>query len=224
MSEYLFGKGFGNEPNLLPVATLSELRSSSPIRLHDLDSVDGNVTLEELAVLASAVVRHKPERLFEIGTFDGRTTLNLATNTGPDARIWTLDLPQSDLRDARFPIESGEARYIVKPMSGARFVNAPEAAKITQLYGDSAAFDYGPYIGEMDFVFVDASHAYDYVMNDSVKALAMIGHRNGVIFWHDYSVWDGVTRALNELHRRDPAFAGLRWIEGTSLAVMTVHQ
>jgi hypothetical protein len=44
----------------------------------------------------------------------------------------------------------------------------------------------------------------------------------GIIFWHDYSLWDGVTRALNELYQSDDRFRGLKWIEGTTLAMLEV--
>jgi predicted O-methyltransferase YrrM len=223
ISEYLFGKGFGNEPHLLPVTNGAGYRSQSPLRIHAFESADGNVTLEELVVLTAAVAQRKPQRLFEFGTFDGRSTLNLAANASPEAEVWTLDLPQTHLADARFVIDSREASYVLKSVSGSRFANTPEAMKITQLYGDSATFDYGPYVGKMDFVFVDASHAYEYVMNDSRKALSLIGQRNGVIFWHDYSGWDGVTRALNELYEGAPAFADLKWIEGTTLVVLDIR-
>jgi predicted O-methyltransferase YrrM len=223
ISEYLFGKGFGNEPHILPVTRLAEYLSPLPLLVHAFESADGNVTLKELVVLIAAVAQRKAERLFEFGTFDGNSTLNLAANAGPEAEVWTLDLPQTHLADARFEIDSREAKYVMKSVSGSRFANTPEARKITQLYGDSATFDYGPYIGRMDFVFVDASHAYEYVMSDSRNALSLIGRRNGGIFWHDYSAWDGVTRALNELYEGDPAFADLKWIEGTTLAVLDVR-
>src|SRR5258706_15592823 len=176
-----------------------------------------------MVVLIAAVAQRKPKRLFEFGTFDGNSTLNLAANAGPEAEVWTLDLPQTQLADARFEIDSREAKYVMKSVSGSRFANTPEARKITQLYGDSATFDYGPYIGRMDFVFVDASHAYEYVTSDSRNALSLIGRRNGVIFWHDYSAWDGVTRALTELYEGDTVFADLKWIDGTTLAVWDVH-
>jgi hypothetical protein len=40
---------------------------------------------------------------------------------------------------------------------------------------------------------------------------------NGVVLWHDYGVWDGVTRALEELERTNNL--GLRHIRGTSLVI-----
>lgn len=90
--------------------------------------------------------------------------------------------------------------------------------RVKQLFGDSADFDFSPY--EVDFVFVDGSHAYEYVMSDSRRALAMLRNGRGLVLWHDYGEWEGVTRALNELHERDVAFAGLRHVDGTTLAML----
>lgn len=74
---------------------------------------------------------------------------------------------------------------------------------------------------EADFVFVDGSHTYEYVMSDSEKALGLLPNDGGVVLWHDYGEWPGVTRALNELQAGDQRFAGLRHIEGTSLALLS---
>jgi hypothetical protein len=76
--------------------------------------------------------------------------------------------------------------------------------------------------GKCGWVFVDAAHSYEYVLNDSKVALRALSSEGGVIFWHDYGPWDGVTRALNELRMSAPAFAQLQHIEGTSLAILRV--
>ena len=54
--------------------------------------------------------------------------------------------------------------------------NSPEQLsekQITQLYGDSANFDFSPYAGRMGLVFVDGSHSYDYVLQDTASALRL---------------------------------------------------
>ena len=43
----------------------------------------------------------------------------------------------------------------------------------------------------MDFIFVDGSHSYDYVLNDSRKALSLLRGGKGIILWHDYPGWTG---------------------------------
>jgi len=213
-------KHFGYEAAptpLLPTVSVAEVtREDTPVLLREPASRDGNVTILELLVLARLVRERAPRALFEIGTFDGRTTLNLAANSPADAVVYTLDLPP-DLAPS-LDLALAERKYVDKAVSGARFLGTDLAPKIRQLLGDSATFDFGPYAA--DFIFVDASHAYEYVLSDSRRALQMLRGGRGTIVWHDYSEWEGVTRALNTLARDVPPFAALRWIEGTTLAIL----
>ena len=71
-------------------------------------------------------------------------------------------------------------------------------------------------------MFVDASHAYRYVINDSLVALQLLAPRGGTIVWHDYGRWDGVTRAINDLRSKHPDFRNVVKVKGTTLAVLTV--
>ena len=209
------------EPTELPSVSASQLvPSASLLDIREIDAVDGNVSERELVTIARLVRAAAPHELFELGTFDGRTTLNLAANSPPDSRVHTLDLPRESIATAAAPIHAHEVRYADKSESGSRFKGSDVSAKIEQLYGDSGTFDFSAYYGKMDFVFVDASHAYEYVINDSLHAIQMLRDDRGTILWHDYSRWDGVTRALNELRRLDSRFANLTWIEGTTLGYL----
>ena len=201
----------------LPQVAWTELLARRPIRLVETAKADGNVNLAELAILAQAAAAVPPGSLVvEIGTFDGRTTLNLAVNAG-EARVVTLDLPPDER--AAFALAPGERQYVDKPQPGARFrsVRPPwlEAARrITQLLGDSATFDWSPYEGRAGLVFVDGSHAYNYARKDSETAMRLVA-KDGLVLWHDYGRWEGVSRALDELEAERRL--GLRHIAGTSL-------
>src|SRR6476661_10632036 len=81
----------------IPVASV--IGDSSEVRLASLESVDGNVTDRELVVLTGLVKASKAKSIFEFGTFDGRTTRNLAANAPADGSVWTIDLPQSSMTD-----------------------------------------------------------------------------------------------------------------------------
>lgn len=201
----------------LPQVAWSAALKRHPIRLVETDKADGNVNLAELAVLAQAAAAVPAgSSVVEIGTFDGRTTLNLAVNADR-AAVFTLDLPPDER--AAFALAPGERQYVDKPQPGERFREcAPPwrtaAGRITQLIGDSATFDWTPYAGRAGLVFVDGSHAYEYVAKDSETALQLVA-KGGLVLWHDYGRWEGVSRALDELEveRR----LGLRHIAGTSL-------
>ena len=178
---------------------------STTVSLRPFAGRFGNVKRYELLVLC-AVARHLgARRLFEFGTFDGLTTWHLAANTGPEARILTLDLPLD--HPARFA--SGHDRTVGKIQGvtvGQQFAGTVEANRIDQLYGDSLSFDVEPYRDQFDFCFIDASHEYEHVCRDTANALAMV-RPGGAIFWHDYSRWwPGVQKCLDEHSRELPLF------------------
>jgi len=210
---------------LLPTTAAGTLfPDSTPIVVREPEAADGNVSPLELIVLCRLVSSLRPSRLFEIGTFDGRTTLNLAANSPAEAVVYTLDLPRSALDTTCLPLAADDRKYIDKAVSGSKFAHTDCERKIIQLWGDSAKFDFSPYEGNMDFVFVDASHSYEYVLQDSRTALTLLRPAGGLILWHDYGTpfWSGPTKALNELILAGGAFAGLRWISGSSLAYLAV--
>lgn len=186
--------------------------------------LDGNVSPEELQAISRVVKHYQPETLFEIGTFDGRTTVHLALNAGAKAKIYTLDLPAEGINTTALRIKTSDATFIQKEVSGREFLKRDKEKKqITQLFGDSAAFDFAPYEGKIDFVFVDGSHAYEYVYNDTAMALACLRGGKGIIMWHDYG-WREVVRALNEMFTSgEELMKGLKHIEGTSLVFLHLN-
>ena len=199
------------------------LPNPPPVLVLEQDEANGNVTSFELLLISQWVAHQQARECFEIGTFDGRTTLNVAANLPADGHVYTLDLPATDIDRTTHTIAPGDQSFIRKEQSGARFVGTAWESRITQLYGDSATFDYSPYEGKMDLVFVDGSHSYDYVKADTATALRLL-KPGGTIFWHDYGSkwWKDLTRALNELYAEDPRLSQMRHIKGTALVVLVV--
>ncbi|MBS4051240.1 MAG: class I SAM-dependent methyltransferase [Methylomonas sp.] len=157
---------------------------------------DGNVRLSEVGII-NTFARNCEDftNLFEIGTFDGRTTLNLAFSSPENCKVFTLDLKKEMLTE--YNLDNGEKRYVDKESSGERIKpykdsNNLIAKKIEQIYDDSATFDFSTFYDTCSLVFVDGSHVYDYVLSDSLNAIKMVNN-GGVILWHDYGIWDGVT-------------------------------
>lgn len=174
----------------------------------------GGGDVADMAALAKTCKFLDRRRMFEVGTFRGYTTYHLALNSADEAQVYTLDLPASELASAR--LEITDVALIEKPFSGEWFLDTPLAAKITQLLGDSAAFDYTDYQGQMDLVFVDGAHSYEYAMADSQTARRLLAP-DGVILWHDYPTYPGVWACLEDLSRQ---WAGrFVRIEGTALVL-----
>ena len=181
-----------------------------PADLHD----GGGTRLEELVYLAAATRVLQPRKIFEIGTFKGRTTTVFALNA-PTAEIVTLDLPED--------YQPNPASYI---QSDAELVLARNPVEFIERYGvgprcrrilcDSRSFDPAPHRDTVDLAFVDGAHTYDYVRNDTEKIARMM-RPGGLVFWHDYGGrgrFRGITTYLHELAERFPVYR----VGGTTLA------
>ncbi|MDP8261730.1 MAG: class I SAM-dependent methyltransferase [Candidatus Ancaeobacter aquaticus] len=202
----------------LPEISWKNCTKQRLIKIWDHEYTNGNVRYSELGILAALAADCRAgSNLFEIGTFDGRTTLNLAMNAPAECMVYTLDLPP-DL-ETKLPLASGEQHMIDKPQSGLRYeayrqTHPALIGRVHQLLGDSAAFDYSPYKDTCSLIFVDGSHSYDYEMSDTRAAMDMV-ESGGVVIWHDYGIWEDVNKALEELDKQEGY--GLSNISGTTL-------
>jgi predicted O-methyltransferase YrrM len=177
-----------------------------------------NVELRELSGVADAVVESyvdDPNRavlaalcraigartFFEIGTNRGRTAWTVARNN-PQCHVYTLDLPDKNAAaQVALDLHRSDRDFFVGDWNrGEAYRKTPEAERITTLLGDSATFDFTPYAGTIDVVFVDGAHTYAYVKSDTENALRMVAPE-GVIAWDDYPAMPGIYRYLNDLAR-----------------------
>ncbi len=177
-------------------------------------NADTSVTPHEMAVLC-AIVRHtRAKRILEIGTYDGRTALNLAANAPDDGMVTTVDLPAGWNRGRALEVPTDAINGTSVPPAALKYRNTPYAHKVLQIYGDSAALDWSTLGVPFDIVFIDGCHSYDYVRSDTLKALASV--RSGsLVIWHDYGMIEDVSRAVDETATR----IHVRAMRSTSLAV-----
>jgi hypothetical protein len=158
-------------------------RVELPTRLHD----GGGTRLDELLYLATAARVLRPRKVFEIGTFSGRTTAAFILNSPPGTEVVTLDLPPDDTLDA------GEQKdYIdtdvnlVRGRKLASFIHDLRLGdRCRQVWCDSLQFDPSPHLGTVELGFIDGAHSLPYVKNDTEKMARMVSER-GIVFWHDY--------------------------------------
>jgi predicted O-methyltransferase YrrM len=178
--------------------------------IRDIGGVPGRITIEhlpglgidtpldELAYLALITKSIAPRLIFEIGTFRGRTALNFALNSDESCQIHTLDLAPEERTDAMGSAGGADAKIINSIELGANFIETEVAGKIKQLCGDSTEFDFKPYFGKVDLVFVDGGHTFEVVLSDTRNAIKM-ARPGGIILWHDfgnYGDYNDVTRAV----------------------------
>lgn len=167
----------------------------------------------EVMAIGAMVRTLKPRRVLEIGTFEGNTTVNLAANAPADARVYTLDLPPG--WGGTFGLEVPDIHDNAAPghHTGRQFIGSRYAGKVTQLWGDSAQFDWDEF-SPFDFILIDGCHTYEYALADTRNALRVV-RPGGVIVWHDYGMLEDVSRAVDEFADEMKVHA----IQGTRLAV-----
>ncbi len=191
---------------IFPVDGLeSDYRISSSINRHSW-----NVRLDEEIYIYYAVQATKAKSVFEIGTFDGGTTAIMARAAGPNAEVFTLDLPEEEFDRTQHPPDFTGA------FVGRKYRETSIGAGIVQLHGNSETFDFSAYYGKMDLVFVDAAHDYKHGLIDSRTALRLT-HAKGTVLWHDFDPgWPGLVHAIIEATKG----CKLRRLAGTTLAVL----
>ena len=182
----------------------------------------GTIRPMEAQVLAAIVAHLQPKTVFEMGTYTGFSTLHLIENAPRDSVIYTLDLPH-DKAEVVLRNDLHEAHRDIKNINlNARrhFDAAREGGRVVELFGDSITFDFSPYYGKTDFVFIDANHSYLYVKSDTENALRMLSNR-GVILWHDYDfIHPGVFKLVNEVARDKRVY----YIERTRYALFIQNE
>jgi predicted O-methyltransferase YrrM len=185
-----------------------------------LDMVDAHYTkdLVYIALLARVL---SPKVVFEIGTFQGHSALLLALNTGSDAKVYTLDLPKDSKVHSQLATTVVDEAHIRRHRSFDDYLYQQHelGQKVNQLYGDSASFDFSDWVGNVDLLFIDGAHSYDYVRSDTLNALKCC-HSGRVIMWHDYGRWgvNGVSQWLHAFSRQQEVYR----LPGSSLAVAKI--
>jgi hypothetical protein len=159
----------------------------------------GHMYNDQALVFLCHVAARGAAPIVEFGTFDGRTTYNLALNL-PDGEVITID--------ANVPHDPSnvESRAYGPFTPGECFLDADKELRerIVFLQSDSRAVDLSAWYGRSGLVIVDGGHAEDVCANDTALALKLV-RRGGVIVWDDYTpYWPGVKATLDALAQRLP--------------------
>lgn len=166
---------------------------------------DGSTIPIERVLIAQLMLFFKPKTALEVGTYRGDTTRLLVDHLPAGGALYTIDLPPemgsatvTSMTDAPL-IESRSPRQ--------GYSGHPRAADVRQVLGstfDASTWEQIP--GNIEFAFVDASHSYAAVKNDTQWVRRKTA-RDAVILWHDYisgeSPQNGVGRFIREQMKLD---------------------
>lgn len=176
----------------------------------------GSVSTLETMVLCTAMRLVDAKTVFEIGTYLGATTLNLGLNLD-DGTIYTLDFGPEDAIPDQHAADAPLTRTHLE-IKTYDYVGSSAASKIKVLKGNSVTFDFTPYQGAIDMVYIDGGHDYDTVTRDTENAFKMLrADKPSCIVWHDYGnpEYNGLSYRLDTLAEQRDCFH----IEDTMMVV-----
>jgi hypothetical protein len=168
--------------------------SAEPVKLLPGTALDGAPNILEQFILSALVQKIQPSTILEIGTFRGATTWHLYENAPPDAVIYTLDLPDTEV--------PGDVSDIQLAANKSRpFL--PKSDRVRQILVNSQ--NWKPDLDrKVQFAFIDADHTYKGIRNDTEKALTTLDDYASMC-WHDSLESDfgyGTAEYLLELTRK----------------------
>jgi hypothetical protein len=162
--------GFGNG---LPQLDLFDLFPVFDESVAPYAFLEGGSSAIDLALLKALARRYERCRYFEIGSWRGESIANVASVA---SECISLSLSDDEMR---------QAGWTDPYLATARFFSR-ELKNVVHIGHDSKTFDYTPYLGTCDLVFIDGDHSYDGVRSDTANAFRLLRDERSVIVWHDY--------------------------------------
>jgi len=160
-------------PEGIPSIDLLDLVPDFRETVSPIAFLEGGSPVLDLGLL-KALARRVPDcRYFEIGSWRGESVANVAAVA---RECFALSLSDEAM------LAGGWGQPFVDT---ARFFSQG-LSNVTHLSHDSRTFDFTPYHGAVDLVFVDGDHTYEGVRSDTVNAFRLLRNDNSVIVWHDY--------------------------------------
>jgi predicted O-methyltransferase YrrM len=135
--------------------------------------LEGGSSTIDLAFLKALARRYENCRYFEIGSWRGESIANVASVA---SECISLSLSDEEMR---------KAGWSDRHTATARFFSR-HLKNVVHIGHDSKTFDYTPYLGTCDLVFIDGDHSYDGVRSDTETAFRLLRDDRSVIVWHDY--------------------------------------
>lgn len=180
-----------------PAELLPGIYEGEGIRLARCRWRFGHMYHDQALVFLCHVAARGAAPIVEFGTFDGRTTYNLALNL-PEGQVFTID--------AYVPADTSnvEEKEYGAFIPGQQFLEAPPAIRerIVFLRQDSRTVDLTRLNGRAGLVIVDGGHSHEVCANDTRLAMELV-RPGGVVVWDDYTpYWPGVKDTLDNLARQ----------------------
>lgn len=155
----------------------------------------GCARFEEVLFIASIARHINPQFVFEIGTCEGRTTVNIAKNCPKLKKLYTLNLPPETDPIIEWTPQDKNIYEQTKRQIGIKFKNFVFLEKIQQILADSDGYNFENH-APVDLVLIDGGTQSESVLASSEKCWKIL-QPGGVLIWRAYNYADGVTLGVD---------------------------
>lgn len=159
----------------LPVVDLETLFPNFEQQVSPYSYLSGMTLPIDLALLKALAQKIGAEKYFEIGTWRGESVANVASVV---PQCFSLNLSREEILGMGYPKDYADLHSFF----------SEKLPNVTQLWGNSANFDFAPHLGQYDLIFVDGDHHAEAVCRDTKTAFKLRRNEQSIIVWHDYAL------------------------------------
>jgi predicted O-methyltransferase YrrM len=215
MSQCGFVGGGATCVNEDPMRVRDRLFKVSPYENVELGDVEADLQgwRSDSYILTDAIERLRPSLILEIGTWKGRSAINMAKRCralGLETEIVCIDTwlgckehwlnkDDPDHYDS-LRIKNGFPGLYWTFLKNVMESGMQDLITPMPLPSDTAYYILKNMEVEADMIYIDGAHEYDSVMRDLTLYWELLKD-GGVLIGDDYVGWDGVTRAANAFSR-----------------------
>ncbi len=198
--DHLSGKGLF-EPATIGVAETRFIEELWPkvfdneVILSNLHYHIGCARFDEVLFIASIARHINPRFVFEIGTCEGRTTINIARNCPKLKKLYTLNLPPEADPSTEWLPQDKTIYEQTKCRIGINFKDFAYLEKIEQILSDSDGYNFEKH-APIDLVLIDGSTRSESVIASSESCWKIL-QPGGTLIWRAYNYADGVTLGVD---------------------------
>lgn len=157
----------------LPTVCILDILPAGGITVDPHSFLYGMSPPMDIALLKALAMSYKDCAYLEIGSWRGESLANVASVA---KECVSISLSAEEMRSfGATDNEVATANFFSRGL-----------VNVKHIEHNSHTFDFTPYHGKFDLVFIDGDHHYEGVLKDTVNAFKLLRNDDSMIVWHDY--------------------------------------